>query len=224
MSNMTKASISLACKFLATVLRILSRTFARHSCECRENFLVLRTSHKLVAKFFNMLKNFMRIFSPKYFARLSHDSRATVVRRSCECGKLVAAKFWRIYNAKFSRHSYECRTTVTRQSCENLATIWRENKTKRHSYECRATLARMSHDCCTNLNENKLHSRESRETLSRMSRDSCEGRATVARYIFKIRPKFANLSQKCLFNETATRKLCLYRLPLSQNSRELFAN
>ena len=26
------ASISLACEFLATVLRILSRTFARHSC------------------------------------------------------------------------------------------------------------------------------------------------------------------------------------------------
>ena len=36
-----------------------------------------RTSLELVAKFLNMLKNFMRIFSPKYFARLSRDSRAT---------------------------------------------------------------------------------------------------------------------------------------------------
>ena len=140
-----------------------------------------RTSRELVAKFFNMLKNFMRIFSPKYFARLSRDCRATVARRSCECRELVAAKFWRIYNEIFAtlvRMSRECRTTVARQSCENLATIWRENKTKRHSYECRATLARMSRDCRTNLNENKLHSRESRETLSRMSRDC---RATVAR-------------------------------------------
>ena len=119
-----------------------------------------RTSRELVTNFLNMCKNFMRIFSPKYFARRSRDVRASV------------AKFWRIYSAKFSRHTYECRITVARQSCENLATIWRENKTKRHSYECGATLAQMSRDCRTNLNENKLHSRESRETLSRMSRDS----------------------------------------------------
>ena len=55
----------------------------------------------------------------------------------------------------------------------------------------------------------------------RHSRDS---RATITRYIFKIRPKFANLSHKCLFNETAMWKLCLYCLSLSRNSRELFAN
>ena len=140
------------------------------------------TSRLLVAKFFNMLENFMRVFSPKYFARLSRASRAMVAQRSCECRELVTAKFWRIYNAKFfatlKRMSRECRTRVARQSCENLVTIWRENKTKQHSYECRATLARMSRDCRTNLNENKLHSRESRETLSRMS---CDCRVTVAR-------------------------------------------
>ena len=28
-------------------------------------------------------------------------------------------------------------------------------------------------------------------------------RGKVARYIFKIRPKFVNLSQKCLYNETS---------------------
>ena len=158
-------------------------SFVQVSRECRENFLVSRTSRELVAKFLNMLKKFKRIFSPKYFTRLSRDCRATVARRSCECRELVAAKFWRIYNANFSRHSYECRASVARQSCENLATIWRENKTKRHSYECRTTLARMSRDCRTNLNGNKLHSRESRETLSRMSRDC---RATVARLLRDI--------------------------------------
>ena len=66
--------------------------------------------------------------------------------------------------------------------------------------------ARLSRDCRNNENENKPHSREIRETLSRMSRDC---RATVARYIIKIRPKFANLSHKCPFNENATLKLCL---------------
>ena len=137
-------------------MRISRNCFANFVADFRrENFLESRTSRELVVKFFNMLKNFMRIFSPKYFARLSRDCRATVARHSCECRKLVAAKFWRIYNAKFLRHSYE-----------NLATIWRENKTKRHSYQCRATLALMSRDCHMNLNENKVHSRESRETLS----------------------------------------------------------
>ena len=133
-------------------------TFVRVSHECRENFHVSRTSRELVAKVLNMFKNFMRIFSTKYFARLSREFRATVARRSCEeCREPVAAKFWRLNNAKFSRHSFECRASVARRSrdslettCENLATIWRENKTKRHSYECRATLARMSRDRHTN--------------------------------------------------------------------------
>ena len=99
------------------LLREFSRgTFARHSCECRENFHVSRTSRELVAKVLNMFKNWMRFFFPKYFARLSRDCRATVVRRSCECREPVAAKFWRIYNAKFSRHSYERRASVARQS------------------------------------------------------------------------------------------------------------
>ena len=129
-------------------------SFARHSCECRENFHVSRTSRELVAKVFNMLKNFMRFFSPKYFARLSRDCRATVARRSCECRELVAAKFWRIYNAKFSRHSYECRASVARRSRDSLAKTSRLSGEKiklsdirtnvaRHSHECRATVVRI---------------------------------------------------------------------------------
>ena len=128
----------------------------------RENFLVSQTSCKLVATFLNMFKNFMRIFSPKYFARLSRDVRASVANLSP-----------RNFGEFTMRNFCDTRTNVARvshdgprQSCENLATIWRENKTKRHLYECRAALARMSCDCHTNL-----HSQESRETLSRMSRD-----------------------------------------------------
>ena len=150
-------------------------TFARVSRECRENFLVSRTSRELVAKFLNMFKNFMGINSPKHLARLSRDFRATVVRRSCDgratfvrvsrtCRREILANLQCEIFATLVRMSCECRTTVARQSCENLATIWRENETKRHSYEWRATLARMSRDCRTNLNENKLHSRESRDS------------------------------------------------------------
>ena len=134
--DMTKAvdcSVKLVSHWHANSSRLLREfsrgTFARHSCECRENFHVSRTSRELVAKVLNMFKNWMRFFFPKIF-------RKTVVRRSCECREPVAAKFWRIYNAKFSRHSYECRASVARQSrdslettCEKLATIWRENKT-----------------------------------------------------------------------------------------------
>ena len=143
--------------YFANFVAELRTTFVRVSHECRGNFHVSRTSRELVAKVLNMFKNFMRIFSPKYLAGLSRDCLATVARRSCECREPVAAKFWRIYNAKFSRHSCECRASVARRSCdslektcENLATIWRENKTKRHSYECLSTLARMSRDCRTN--------------------------------------------------------------------------
>ena len=115
------------------LLREFSRgTFTRHSCECRENFHVSRTSHELVAKVLNMFKNWMRIFFPKYFSRRSHDGRATFVRMSQTCRREILA----IYNAKLSRHSYECRASVARRSrdslettCEKLATIWRENKT-----------------------------------------------------------------------------------------------
>ena len=115
----------------------------------------------------------MRIFSPKYFARLSRDCHATVARVLRTCRHEILANLQCQIFATLVRMSRECRTTVARQSCENLATIWRENKTKRHSYECRATLARMSRDC-TNLNENKLHTvmRQSRDIFSKLDRNS----------------------------------------------------
>ena len=49
-----------------------------HSHECRENFHVSGTSRKLVVKVLNMFKNFLQIFSPKIFARLSRDCRELV--------------------------------------------------------------------------------------------------------------------------------------------------
>ena len=126
-----------------------------HDCfanffECRENFHVSRTRRELVAKVLNMFKNFMRIFSPKYFARLSRDRRATVPLRSCECRESVAAKFWPIYNAKFSRHSRDSLEKTSRLSGERIKLSDIRTNVVRHSHECRATLARMSRDCRTN--------------------------------------------------------------------------
>ena len=102
-----------------------------------------------------MFKNFIRFL---FRQNISQDCRATVVRRSCECHEPVAAKFWRIYNAKFLRHSDDS----FEKPCEHLATIWRENKTKRHSYECRATFSRMSRDCRA----------EMRDVFSKLDRNS----------------------------------------------------
>ena len=143
----------------------------------------------------------MRIFSQKHFARCS-----------CECRESVAAKFWRIYHAKFSRHSYECRANIARRSRDSLAKTSRLSGEKiklshirtnvvRHSHECRATVVRIKMKISYIRGKVVRHSHECRATVVRQS---CYYRATVARYIFKIRPKFANLSHKCLFNETAT--------------------
>ena len=172
--NSFKASISLACEFLATVLPILSRTFARHSRECRVSVMRIFLCRELVAKFLNMFKNFMQIFSPKYFARLSRDGGERFVRVSRTCRRKILTNLHCKIFATLVRMSCECRIMVVRQSCKNLANIWQENKIKRHSYECRVTLARMSRDCRTNLIENKLHSRK----VVRHSHECC---ATVAR-------------------------------------------
>ena len=164
-----------------------------------------------------MFKNFMRFFSPKYFARLSRDCRATFVRVSRTC--------WRIYNAKFSRHSYECRASVVRRSrdslektCEHLATIWRENITKRYSYECRATLSRMSRDCRTNENENKLQVR------GKVVRHSHECRATVVRLSRDIFSKLDRNSRICRINVHSLRLQRESFVYIVKFSRELFAN
>ena len=118
--NVSKANISLACEFLATVLRILSRTFAQQvSHECRENFHVSRICRELVVKDLNMFKNFMRIFWPKYFARLSRDVRASVPNLSPRnFGKFTMRNF-----CDTRTNVCQCRTTVVRMSCQCRATV-----------------------------------------------------------------------------------------------------
>ena len=127
-----------------------------------------QTSRELVAKVLNMFKNWMRIFSPKYFARLSRDCRATVVRRSRDVRANVANLSPRNFVEFIMRNFRDTRTNVVRVSHEGRATVLRQHaknsrlsgeKIKlsvirtnvvRHSHECRATFARMSRDCRTN--------------------------------------------------------------------------
>ena len=90
--------------------------------------------------------------------RLSRDIRASVANLSP-----------RNFGEFTMRNFRDTRTTVARQSCENLATIWRENKTKRHSYECRATLSR---DIFSKLDRNSRICRKNVYSM-RLQRESC---------------------------------------------------
>ena len=194
------------------LLREFSRgTFARHSCECRENFHVSRTSREQVAKVLNMFKNWMRIFFPKYFARLSRDCRATIARQSRDVRANVANLSPRNFGEFTMRNFRDTRTNVVRVSHDGRATVLRQHaktsrlsgekiklsvirtNVERHSHECRATVVRIKMKIRYIRGKVVRHSHECRATVVRQSRDY---RATVVRYIFKIRPKFANLSHK----------------------------
>ena len=122
-------------------------TFVRMSHECRENFHASRTSRELVAKVLNMFKNFMRIFSTKYFARLSRECRATVARVSRD-GRATFVRVSRDGRATFVRVSRTCRrkylaklqckifATFVRMSCECRTTV-RDNMRKPRDYLAR---------------------------------------------------------------------------------------
>ena len=148
--------------------------FVRVSHECREDFHVSRTRRELVAKVLNMFENFMRIFSPKYFARLSRTCRreilanlqcqifATLVRMACECRTKVARQ-------NVVRHSHECRVTVVRIK---MKISYIRGKVVRHSHECRATVARQSRDIFLKLDRNSRICRINVYSM-RLQRESC---------------------------------------------------
>ena len=118
-------------------LPILSRAFARHSCECRTSILKIFMCRKLVAKFLNRFKKIMQMFSSKYFARLSRvcrnnenenenkthsrESRETLSRMSRDCRATVARQSRGIFS-KLDQNSRICRINVhsmrmQRKSC-----------------------------------------------------------------------------------------------------------
>ena len=173
-----KASISLACEFLATVLRILSRTFARHSCECRENFLVSRTGREVFQHVEKFYANFFSKIFRKTVARLSCDGRVTFVRvsRTCRC-EILANLQCEIF-ATPVRMSRECRTTsdslakTSRLSGEKIKLSDIRTNVARHSHECRATVVRISMKISYIRGKVVRHSHECRATIARLTRDS----------------------------------------------------
>ena len=105
---------------------------------------------ELVATVLNMFKKFMRIVSPKYFARLLLDCRASVANLSpLHFGEFIL-RIFRDTRTNAVRVSHDGRATVLRKHADT-SRLSGEKKTKRHSYKCRATLARIrSRDCRTN--------------------------------------------------------------------------
>ena len=135
----SKPSISLACEFLATVLRIFWQTFARHSCECRAS----------------VVRIFMRT-GREGLVHVSCDGRATVLRKHANTSRLSGEKI-KLSDIRTNvvRHSHECRATVVRMKMKI-------------SYS-RGILSRMSRDCHTTVAPRDCHttvarlSRDSRE-------------------------------------------------------------
>ena len=110
-------------------MRISGDCFANFVADFHTTFVpVLHECHKyfmcreLVTKFLNLFKNFMRVFSPKYFARLSRyswDLRGSVANLSPQnFGKFTMQNFC---DARMNvlRVWYEVRPTVLRKKNAN---------------------------------------------------------------------------------------------------------
>ena len=155
--------------------------------------------YQLVTKILNMFKNFMQIFSPKFWepvARLSYEVRASVANP-------VATKFWRICNATILQHWYDSRVTVLRKHANNSRLSGKKLKLNnictfdmRHSDKPLATVIQVKRKL-SYIRANVM--RHSHKCLATVVRVSGIYRTTVVRYISTIRPKFIKLSHKCPF-------------------------
>ena len=83
---------------------------------------------------------------------------------------------------------------VARQSYENMRKTSQLSGEKIKLSDIRTNVVQHSHECCATVVRIKTKISYIPGKVVRL--------LTVARFIFKIRPKFANLSHKCLFNET----------------------
>ena len=94
---------------------------------------------ELVAKVANMFKNFMQIFSPKYFARRSCDSRtmfAQVPRQNFGKFEMQNFRYTHMNVNRQSRDSLE-------KSGEKIKLSNIHTKVVRHSHECLTTVVGM---------------------------------------------------------------------------------
>ena len=99
------------------------------------------------------------------------------------------------------RRSHDVRASVANPSPRNFSEF-----TMLNFRDTRTNVVRVLHDGrATVLRQHAKNSRPFGEKIKL----SDMGTRYIARYILKIRPKFANLSHKCLFNETATNDWCI---------------
>ena len=82
-----------------------------------------------------MFKNFMQIFSPKYFARLSRDCRAAFVSRDVRAS--VANLSPRNFGEFTMRNFRKTRTNVVRMSYDSRATVLRKHANTSRPYMAR---------------------------------------------------------------------------------------
>ena len=114
-------------------MRISGDCFANFVADFHTTFVpVLHECHKyfmcreLVTKFLNLFKNFVRVFSPKYFARLSRyswDVRGSVANLSPHnFGKFTMQNFCDT-RMNVVRVWYEVRATVLRKKMRNTSRL-----------------------------------------------------------------------------------------------------
>ena len=110
--------------------------FVWYSCDARTSLARIFMCREEVAKVLNIFKTFQRFFSPKIFATPSNDCRLEILAKlQCDNNFVTLVNVVRQLRDDLEK------------TCEQLATIWRGNKTKRNSNERRETLSRMSRDC-----------------------------------------------------------------------------
>ena len=141
-------------------MRILSRTFALHLCECRTSVVRIFMSHSCVVSLsptgpesFKHVLKFYAYFL-KLFQNILQECRATVVQVSRTCRRRILANLQCQIFATLVTMSCECLTMVARQSYENIRKTSQLSgekiKLSDIRYECRAALARMLCNCHTN--------------------------------------------------------------------------
>ena len=135
-----------------------------------------RTSREPVAKVLNMFKNWMQIFFPKYFARLSRDVRANVANLSPRNFGEFTMRNFRDTRTNVVRVSHDGRATVLRQHAKNLRLSGEKIKLSvirtnvvRHSHECRASVVRIKMKIRYIRGKVVRHSHECRATVVRQS-------------------------------------------------------
>ena len=142
-----KASISLACEFLAAVLRILSWTFAR-TCVVR-----IFMCRELVANWSRTcdVRASVANLSPRNFGEFTmrnfRDTRTNVVRvlrKHANTSRLSGKKIkLSDIRTNVMGHSHECRATVVQIKRKISYTSWGSRETlSRMSCDCRATYSR----------------------------------------------------------------------------------